>query len=1098
MGPAVKWASVNLVGVSSYLRYPHIHDGLIAFVAADDVWLAPVEGGRAWRLTDDREPVRTPRFSPDGANVAFISLRDGHPEAYVVPVDGDGAARRITWWGAKNTLVLGWTDHGRVLVASHAGEFNLRHTVVKAVGLDGSVERLGYGPAWGVAVAPDGAVALSTPGSRPPSHWKRYRGGAAPRLWLDASDDGTWVQLLSDEPASLVDPMWVGGRLVFVSDRAAKLPGTAAQASEQANVWAFEEGIPDESSQARQITHQGPDVGYVRDAATDGTSVVWHSRGRIFLLDDLASKPREIEVSTPGVEPETFQARPTKNLSRPDPDHGGDASLVTWRGNGYWLTHREGPARALAAGSGVRVREPVLLGRTGFGVFATDAGGDDALEIHHLTGEESPRTIARGELGRVLSMASDPEGERVAVISHDGRISIVEIESGSVDQVAVSREGEAQSPSFSPDGRYLLWSQPIESSLALHQLMILDTRSDGDVVPLTSGTFHDHDPAFTFDGKHVVFLSERTFDPEYDAHEFALSFAGSTRPWLIPISASEPAPFGPSAEGWRISPQEKDESNQADDKEEEPEVETSPDLDAEGSEERAVPLPVPSGEYRRLSTCQAGILWIQEHRETGALGTRRAGVKDEPTPDTIQLWSLHKRAVETVVDKVSDYAVSGDGRNLVVRYKESVTVTPADRKPKDDKDPSVVKVDLSRLRFEVEPRVEWGQMFDETARLMRDHFWREDMDGVDWDAVVERWRPVLDSLCSHDDLVDLLWETVAELNTSHAYVIPIEPPGDQKRRLGLLGADLSPSDDGWRIDRILPGESSDPAARSPLRGAGVDAHEGDSIVAVDGNPVDSEFGPARHLIGAAGKPIELMLRRNGEDRRVVVVPIDDEEVLRYQDWVRSRREYVDERSGGRLGYVHIPDMMSTGWAQLHRDWRHATEREGVIVDVRYNRGGHTSQLVLARLSKKLVGWTVSRHYESAGTYPASSPRGPVVLVANEYSGSDGDIINAASQAVGLDGVVGRRTWGGVVGIDGRFNLVDGTSVTQPRYAFWLEGKEWGVENHGVDPDIEVVHTPADFFSDDDPQLDRAMEEALSILETNPALTPPSLPEPKVR
>jgi tricorn protease len=220
--------------VTTYLRYPHIHEDLVTFVAADDIWLASVEGGRSWRLTDDREPVRTPRFSSDGANIAFISFRDGHPEVYVVPVEGDAAARRLTWWGAKNTLVLGWSSDGRVLVASHAGEFNLRHTVVKAVGLDGSVERLAYGPAWGIAAREGGAVALSTPGSRPPAHWKRYRGGSAPRLWIDAESDGSWVQLLRGEPASLVDPMWVENRLVFVSDRAAKLPGTAEEASRQA------------------------------------------------------------------------------------------------------------------------------------------------------------------------------------------------------------------------------------------------------------------------------------------------------------------------------------------------------------------------------------------------------------------------------------------------------------------------------------------------------------------------------------------------------------------------------------------------------------------------------------------------------------------------------------------------------------------------------------------------------------------------------------------------------------------------------------------------------------------------------------------------
>ena len=1085
--------------MTTYLRYPHLHQDLLTFTGANDIWLAPIAGGRAWRLTDEGAVVRTPRFSPDGSHIAFVSFRDGHPEVYVVSIEEESPPRRLTWWGAKNTLVLGWTSDGQVLTASHAGEANLRHQVVKAVHLDGSVERLRYGPAWAIAVAEGGAVALCTPGSRPPAYWKRYRGGTAPRLWLDRSGDGSWEKLLAGEAASLVDPMWVEGRLAFVSDRAAVIPGPAALAGEQANLWVFDDVLDDPASEPWQVTQQGPDEGYVRDATTDGRRVVWHSRGRIMLLESLEAEPAALDITLPGAAPEPLRATPTKQLGRLMPDHGGDASILTWRGNAYWLAHREGPARALVADSGVRARNPALLGRTGNGVVVTDTAGEDSLEIHHLTGESAPRTVAVGALGRVLHLCSDPAGERVAVISHDGRISIVDVTEGAaepVSEVGRSEQGEALSPSFSPDGRYLLWSQPTIGGAHLHQIMILDTRSDGPASTLTSGTFHDHDPAFTRDGKHVVFLSERTFDPDYDPHEFALSFTGSTRPWLIPISAAEPPPFGPSAEGWRISSPEQDNPKQGDEAGEKapPDI-TSPDLDADTPEDRAVPLPVPSGVYRRLATSLAGVLWIKDNGETGQLGTRRSGVSGEPPPDALLLWSWEKRSLETVVDKVDDYAVSGDGRRLVARHKDSVTVVPADRKLKDD-DPELVKVDLSRLRFEVERRLEWAQMFEENARLMRDHFWREDMEGVDWGTIVERWRPVVENLSSHDDLVDLLWETVAELNTSHAYVYLDDEP-DQKRRLGLLGADLSPDQDGWTIERILPGESSDPAARSPLRGAGVDARVGDLIVAVDGRPVDASFGPAPRLIGAAGKPIELTLRRDGVDRRVVVVPLDDEEVLRYQDWVQSRREYVEERSEGRLGYVHVPDMMSTGWAQLHRDFRHATRREGLIVDVRYNRGGHTSQLVLARLAKKLVGWTTARHYREAESYPIDSPRGPVVLVANEYSGSDGDIINAAGQAVGLGPVVGVRTWGGVVGIDGRFDLVDGTVVTQPRYAFWLQGKEWGVENHGVDPDIEVVHSPADFFADHDPQLDRAMEEAMNRLESSPALSPPDQPEPKV-
>lgn len=1071
-------------GVTSYLRYPHVHGDLLTFVAADDIWLAPLDGGRAWRLTDDGEPARNPRFSPDGSHIAFVSFKDGHPEVYVVSVSDGGSPRRLTWWGAKNTLVLGWSDDGRVLVASHAGERNLRDLVVKAVGLDGSTERLRYGPAWGLAIRGDGVTALSTAGSRPPAQWKRYRGGTAPKLWIDRAGDDRWERLLADEAASLVDPMWIGDRLVFVSDRAG---GSEDPAREQANLWVLDDL---DGSEPVRLTSQTPDQGYVRDAATDGERVVWHSRGTIWMLDDLDGEPHQIELTMPASTPGPRRSVPTKRLGRLVPDQGADSSLVSWRGKVFWLTHREGPARALLADSSVRARHPAHLGQAGYGVFVSDAGGEDGLEIHHLRGESESRRIASGQLGRVLHLVADPSGERVATISHDGRIRLVDVDSGEITEVAMSTQGEARTPSFSPDGRYLLWSQPAPGEAGLHRLMILDTASDAGAVALTSGTFQDHDPAFTRDGKHIVFLSERTFDPEYDRHEFGLSFTGTTRPWLIPVSASEPPPFGPSAEGWRVSKPEKTEDDKTTD-----EV-TCPDLDIDGAEERAVPFPVPSATYRRLAACEAGVLWIRVNGESGQLGARRAGVKGEPTPDALQLWSWEKRKVETVVDKVDRFAVSGDGRRLVVRHKDQVIVTPADRKVEKEDDPALVKVDLTRLRFEIDPRAEWLQMFDENTRLMRDHYWRADMDGHDWDAIAARWRPLVEGLATYDDLVDLLWETVAELNTSHAYVIPAEAPGDAKRRLGLLGADLSRAKEGWRIERILPGESSDPNARSPLRGPGVDAREGDLIVAVDGSPVDPQFGPPPLLIGAAGKPVELMLRRGGEDRRVVVVPLGDEEVLRYQDWVRSRRAYVDERSGGRLGYVHVPDMMSSGWAQLHRDLRHATRREGLIVDVRYNRGGHTSQLVLARIARRVIGWSTGRWYEQPQSYPDAAPRGPVVLVANEYSGSDGDIINAASQAMGLGPVVGVRTWGGVVGIDGRFDLVDGTSVTQPRYAFWLEGKGWGVENHGIDPGIEVVHSPSDYFSADDPQLDRAMAEALAQLEEKPAASPPDLPDPK--
>ena len=1075
----------------SYLRYPHLHDDLVTFVAADDVWLAPLDGGRAWRLTDDRSPVKNPRFSPDGSAVAWTSTRDGHSEAYVLDLEG-GSPQRLTWWGSATTSVLGWTADGRVLVASAAREANLRRQVVHAVGRDLSVERLALGPAAGVAVRGDGATVVSTVGSRTPAHWKRYRGGTAPRLWLDRTGGQQWKQLLPEVAASLVDPLWVGDQLAFVSDLAASFPDAA---DEVANLYALDPA--DLAAGPRQVTRHTATEGYVRDATTDGARVVYHARGTLHLLRSLEADAEPLDITLPGslAGRRSRALEPTKDLAELRPDTGGDASLVEWRGKAFLLASRQGPARALAADSGVRARLVRPLGATGQAVLVTDAAGEDALEVHQLTGSAAARRLDTGPLGRVLHLESDRAGGQLAAISHDGTVRVVDVAGGTVRTVGSAPEGEATGPAFSPDGRWLVWSEPVRS-FGPSRLMLADLRATDEApVPLTSGRFDDTSAAFTGDGLHLAFLSARTFDPVYDHHVLDLVFSAAVRPALVPLTATEPAPFGPSAEGWRISrpPEPATGADAAAD------AVPALQIDVDGFEERLVPFPVPSGSYRSLQAVRDGVAWVRESGEDTPLGARRAGLEGDPPGDRVEVWSFGARELVELVDRADAYAVSGDGQRVLVRAGDEVTVRPSGKKVEGE-DAELVKVDLGRLHFELEPVAEWRQMFDENARIMRDHYWRADLNGVDWDAVLARYRPLVDRLAGHDDLVDLLWETVGELNTSHAYVNPAHGPGDRDRRLGLLGADLSPAADGWRIDRILPGESSDPEARSPLRAAGVGARVGDLVVAVDGRPVDPAAGPAAGLIGAAGKPVELTLRRDGEDRRAVVVPLPSEEALRYQDWVAGRSAYVREQSGGRLGYVHVPDMMSLGWAQLHRELRLATEAEGLVVDVRYNRGGHISQLVLERLARKVVGWTVTRHVEHPQPYPEQSPRGPVVFVANEFSGSDGDIVNAGAQAMGLGPVVGMRTWGGVVGIDGRFSLVDGTAITQPRYAFWLQGHDWAVENHGVDPDIEVVHTPADHVreAEADPQLDRAVAEALQQLAEVPAAVPPPLPDPRVR
>ena len=1075
-----------------YLRYPHVHGDDLVFVADNDLWLAPLGGGRASRLTADRAPAKHPWFSPDGRRIAWTSWAAGMPDAYVLDRE-TGDVTRLTWWSEATCVTVGWLDPGRVLVASGHAEGYVRRTMLYAVSLDGGVERLPLGPAMAVAHGPDGAVVTATPCNRDSAMWKRYRGGTAARLWLDPHGAGDWRRLLPDETAGLYSPGWIGDRLFFSADIGdiEDLP--------QAQLWS----VAADGGDLRRHTEHTAEQGYVRDPKTDGTTIVYHARGVLYALPGLDSPARVIEVATGLGAPRPFVVEPTDRLEELVPDHRGNGSLLQWRGAAYYLTHRAGPARALAAQPGVRVREVEVLGDTGLAAWVTDADGEDALEVAPLSGQGERRRLAGGALGRVLHLAANPAGTVLAAIGHDGRIFLVDLGSDEVRQVGQGREGEPDGLAWSPDGRYVVWCEPVAQEGTLGRLVCLDTTQPGAAaVPLTSGRFDDSCPSFTPDGKYLCLLSARTLDPRYDAFAFDLGFTAATRPWLVPLRATEPAPFGDSADGWPIA--EVQDADEPDD-DAEPKAGTKPgrkveppavEIDIDGFEERMVPFPVPSGDFAGLAAVKKGVLWQRRADRGGELGAARAGTSGEPPVDELERFDFETRKA-LVLAEVDAFAVSGDGERVVVRHKDDLLVLPADRKVEDD-DPGRVSVDTSRLRREVEPRAEWRQMFDENGRLMRDHYWRPDFNGVDWAGVLARYRPVVDRLATHDDLIDLLWETVGELNTSHAYVLPARAAGDPALRVGLLGVDGHRAGDGsYVLDAILPGESSDPRSRSPLRAPGVGARPGDRIVAVDGRPVAEAPALGSLLVGAIDKVVELTLARDGEaDRRVAVVPIGAEETLRYHAWVAGRAAYVAAKSGGRLGYLHVPDMMSVGWAQLHRMIAEASRREGVIADMRYNRGGHTSQLVIERLSRVVRSWGFARHLDSPETYPADAMRGPVVFVCNQWSGSDGDIVNAIAQTAGIGPVIGERTWGGVVGIDGRFDLVDGTEVTQPRYATWIGKQGWGVENHGVDPDIVVELTPADWEDEGDPQLDRAIEEAFALLAATPAQTPPEFPPPR--
>jgi tricorn protease len=1045
----------------TYLRYPHLHGDLLTFAADDAIYLAPAAGGRAWCLSDDGAPVGYPRFSRDGTQIAWTSSRDGAPDVYTSSTEPDGQPARRTYWGDPFTRTAGWTAAGEVLAVSAAGQPAQKYPHAFAIGpaVNGTaVRELPFGQVNDLAIEAEATALLTGAVARDLAYWKRYRGGRAGKLWVREAGADQFTRILPRHTAQLGSPMVIGGRLFFLSDH----EGTA-------NIFST---ALDGTGLRKHTSHEDF---YARNPATDGTRIVYHAGGDIWILDP-ADEPRRLDITltTPARAREPRLVTAADHLGGLDCDQTGQASAVEVQGTVHWLTHRDGPARALT--TELRARMPRVLG--GKVVWVTDAAGTDALEIASPDGDPGTVRLAEGQVGSVSALAAAPDGSAVAVATIDGRLLTVSAATGQVSEIARTEDGQISGLAWSPDSALLAWSNPGRGGypVTLRRIQLARVEAGGEVIDVTEGRFVDTEPVFTHDGLYLAFLSRRTFDPVYDVHSFDLSFPYGARPYLVTLAAVTPSPFGPLPGGRPAADDGNDE-------------EAAPPLDPEGIMARVIAVPVAEARYRSLRAIKDGLAWLREP-VAGRLGDGDAK-RDSRPRTSLERFSLRKREASVVGGELDWFAVSGDGTRLVIRDGGELRVLSATAP--DDKD-SEITVDLSRARLVADPAALWRHAFGEVGRLVRRDFWREDLAGADWDGALDRYRPLVDRVRGAADFGDLLWELQGELGTSHAYVT--EPEGDWAGApaVGKLGADISRDDAGrWIISRVLPGESSDPAARSPLQAPGVVVRAGDEIVAVDGQPVAGQAGPWPLLAGTAGKPVELTVRSgDGPVRRAVVVPLRDDRRLRYQDWVAGRRRAVRELSGGRAGYLHVPDMQAPGWAQFHRDLRIEMSHDALIVDVRGNSGGETSELIIEQLVKRIIGWDMGR-YLRPGSYPRIAPRGPVVAVADEFAGSDGDIVTAAIRTLAIGPVVGTRTWGGVVGIDDRRRLVDGSKITVPGYAFWFTDFGWGVENHGVDPDVEVFFSPDDYAASRDPQLETAVRLALDALGSHTPATAPAIP-----
>jgi tricorn protease len=1079
---------------NGYPRFPAIRDDAIVFTAEDDLWRVPTGGGVARRLTAGVSAARSPRFSPDGRRIAYIGAEEGPDDVYVVPADG-GQSRRLTFEGATWCRVAGWSPDGEsVIYASNARSAHQTDIRLRQVGVGGgkSVE-LPFGRATAIARGPRGVTVLAREYFNDLAYWKRYRGGTAGQLWIDSDGAGRFRRL-TDLAGNLERPEIVGERVYFLSDHEG-----------HGNVYSLD---LDGGDLRRHTDH---DDFYARGLAGDGARLVYHCGGELYLVDPAGDAPRRLNVQI-GLTRTQRSRRfvdPAAYLDSVDVAPDGAALAVTTRGKAFSFAGWEGPVAQHGQADGVRYRLLTWLpGGDRLLAAAADTGPAEVLVTFRADGTHPPVRLDHLDVGRASEIKGSPAQPRAAVANHRGELLLVDLD-GDVAAASVldsTDHGEISDLAFSPDGKWIAYARPegsVNEETAARSAIMLAEVDGGRVVCAAERVLSDSGPAFDPEGKYLYFIGSREFKPVYDGLHFDLGFPGGARPYAVALAADTPPAFLPQPKGMHeAAPDEAAMAGKPDaaDSDQPPAVK----VDVAGLARRVAPVPVDAGRYVRVMGIPGKLVVLSEPAVEGVMAHHDAPADPVGRLDTVDLAT---GKVERIAEKVSHAAVTPDGKTLLYRSGSRLRLVPSGKKvpETDDNNRESGWIDLGRVKVSVRPEAEWPQMFRETWRLLGEQFWVEDMSGVDWGAVYARYAPLVERVSTRGELSDLMWELTGELGTSHAYERDGDyRPGPQYGQ-GYLGAEFDVGPDGTcSVAKIHLGDSWDPAATSPLNRPGVDVRAGDVILAVNGQPVEAENSLAQRLVNQADQEISLTVHRAGAaPRRVVVRALASELPLRYREWVTSNRRAVHEATGGRVGYLHIPDMSPHGYAEFHRGFLNEYDREGLIVDVRFNGGGHVSALLLEKLARRRTGHVYARWVRPVA-FPNESPRGPMVALTNELAGSDGDIFSHGFKQMGLGPLVGTRTWGGVIGYYGwRPRLADGTFVSQPEISFHFDDVKWGVENYGVDPDVEIDYPPQDYAAGVDPQLDKAIEVVLEEMEKRPPhrvefaerpkLTPPSLP-----
>lgn len=1062
------------VGNVGYYRNPTIWKDKLVFVADDDLWMVSLEGGKAERLTSGGGEVNDPVFSPDGQWIAFTGTYEGHSEVYVMAAAG-GGARRLTYI-SEGSSVVGWENANEIIFSSTKNHpFRLR-SLYKVNLTSEKTERIPCGPANFIAYNPEGRGSIIQRHGHGYVSWKRYKGGTAGELWIDLEGKGGFKKLIPITGNAL-KPLWIQNRIYFISDHQG-----------HGNVYSC---TPQGDDLKRHTSHEDF---FVRGLSFNGESFVYAAGGDLFRLSINANSSEKLEIDFPSSFPQRARkfVDSSTYLSRFSLNNTGSHLAITTRGRPFSFSNWEGAVHQYGEKDGIRYKFISWLHDNKRLLIVCDREGEDRLEIHDPHSFKEPILLKKMDLGRITSIVPSPTKDEAVLINHRCELFHVNLKSQKLHLIDKSTFADMNSVSWSPDGKWIVYDYPTTTRLRAIKLCAIKTFKTH---VITRPVLEDFNPSFDPGGKYIYFLSNRTYSPYRDNFQFEMGFPKGTKPYLILLDETLCSPFIPQVKDGDDQPKK----GKKDEKKEEGQKEIK--IDLQGIENRILEFPVAEGNYTKIQGIQGKVLYLSRQLQS-ALG----GDEDNVSPGSLECYDFATQKEETLVSKISSFTLSADFQWLCYYGSKKLRVIKAGEKPQDN-DTSYRKggwIDLNRVKISVHPLKEWGQIFDEVWRLQKDFFWTEDMSKVDWKGIYTRYRPLVERLSTRGELTDLIAEMHGELGTSHAYVFGGDFRQTPYYPLGELGADFiyDKPHNGFKITNIAHGDRWSPSQTSPLTAPGLGIEEGDLLLAVNGQKLEENVTPEKLLVNQSNNTVSLLVKRGKKKEKTISVrTLMSQTPARYRDWVEKNRAYVHEKTKGQVGYIHIPDMGPKGFAEFHRGFLAELERDGLIVDVRFNGGGNVSGLLLEKLNRKRLGYDQSRWWGSM-PYPAESPVGPMVALTNEYAGSDGDIFSHSFKMLKLGPLIGKRTWGGVIGMWYRHGLVDGGGTSQPEFSFWFHDVGWGVENYGVDPDIEVEITPQDYEKGVDPQLDRGIAEVLAILKASPPSKPflterPNLAPPKL-